>query len=204
MAMVYMAQAPNGKKYIGFTTKSLKERARKHQLDAENHRTEYAFHRAIRKYGFSEFHFKPLVIGSKEYCLEIEKRCIDAFGTILPNGYNATHGGDGLDLITEEVIKRRSASIKKTLSTGDGHRKRLEEIRALHAREGFSDLISKGAKRKISEDSEYRENLIKNVKRLTSDPEINAKRIRNYRLYQLRKKHQDSGQIPLIDLSVED
>ena len=86
----------NQKVYIGFT-KSLSRRKRQHRYLAESGSL-YAFHAAIRKYGWSVFEFEELYFTSdKDHALnEVEPLLISRYDSMNPTcGYNMTVGGEG-------------------------------------------------------------------------------------------------------------
>lgn len=98
----------NGKIYIGLTTKSLDERIKTHKR-AYKH-TEYAFHRALRKYGFENFEFKVVEkVSCKEELLRAESRWINATDSMNPKiGYNMINQEDGLKVFSGEVRSKMS------------------------------------------------------------------------------------------------
>lgn len=106
----------NNKQYVGFTTKSLEERKKKHVLDSNNKNIKhhfYLFKLAIRKYGIENFKWEII----KEYnnlqdCLEGEKVYIRFYNTISPNGYNLTEGGRG-GVPSNETKEKISKTLKK-------------------------------------------------------------------------------------------
>lgn len=85
-AFVYCLEFPNGKKYVGVS------------LDPQRR---YAEHRnpntpcghAFRKHGNPKL--QVLVKSSREYCMELEARLTDKWGTVTPGGYNLQRGGTG-------------------------------------------------------------------------------------------------------------
>jgi len=87
-----MATSPSGRKYIGQTTQTLEQRKRKHALDAKRH--DYAFAKAIKKYGVHNMTWDVLEeIIPKEILSEKEELYIKKYNT-FKNGYNSTEGGD--------------------------------------------------------------------------------------------------------------
>ena len=99
----------NGKVYIGYTSKNIDERFKMHCENARWKRN-YALADAIRVYGVPAFTVELLFKceSHKEAC-EHEIRFIKELNSILPNGYNMTHGGDGVPM-TAEVIAKMAAS----------------------------------------------------------------------------------------------
>lgn len=99
---VYCYTGENNKKYIGITSFSLYERAGK---DGEKYvKDDFAFGRAIKKYGFNFFTVEILEdnLTYEEACGK-EKYYIQYFDTYR-NGYNSTLGGDGCPKYNREEI----------------------------------------------------------------------------------------------------
>lgn len=87
----------NGKQYIGKTSMEQRKRMGKHKFEAFTKKTNTAFARAIRKYGWEETAksykvVETVVADTKaEMLLELSKRetyYILRFNTVVPNGYN--------------------------------------------------------------------------------------------------------------------
>jgi group I intron endonuclease len=95
--------------YIGYTSKTIDERFKIHCENARWKRN-YALADAIRVYGVPAFTVDLLLQceSHKEAC-EHEICFIKELNSILPHGYNMTHGGDGVPM-TPEVIAKMSAS----------------------------------------------------------------------------------------------
>lgn len=108
-AKLYMATLPNGKGYVGITTKPLWDRKSKHWNEARKRPGKTLFGRALLKHGIDAAQFKVLVIGELEYIKEMERKAIVAFGTKAPFGYNLTDGGDGVFGLSDESRERIAA-----------------------------------------------------------------------------------------------
>lgn len=90
---LYIIEGPNGKSYIGLTSRKLSTRWAQHRRDARKGSV-LPFHCAIRKYGPTAFIPRTLVIGSREYIRNLEGAAIKVFGArISHNGYNVAAGG---------------------------------------------------------------------------------------------------------------
>lgn len=89
----------NGKRYIGITEYSLKRRWSGHKKYARDG-AKTAIHRAMAKYGIENFAIVELASfakgSSREMLCEMERAFIAREGTLTPNGYNMTPGGDGM------------------------------------------------------------------------------------------------------------
>jgi group I intron endonuclease len=100
----------NKKIYIGMTTKTLKERIAVHKRAYKW--TEYAFHRALRKYGFDEFSFK--IIGSAKNVDDLAaKECkfIKKYDSMNPKiGYNMIAQDDHMKIFNKETRAKISRS----------------------------------------------------------------------------------------------
>jgi group I intron endonuclease len=94
--LVYKHISPSNKAYIGITN-NYSKRSRQHQQLAAKGEG-FAFHAAIRKYGWDKFKHEIIVENiSKEEARLIEVLMIKELNTYAPNGYNLTIGGEGVD-----------------------------------------------------------------------------------------------------------
>ncbi len=93
MGQLYKLDFPNGKAYIGITTKTADARLKGHErallLAKPNGPVLY---RAWRKYGTPTMTVLAIVEDADLY--ETEKRAIAVFGALYPGGYNLTDGGE--------------------------------------------------------------------------------------------------------------
>lgn len=96
-ACVYHLTSPSGKMYIGKTVLPLEERILAHS------KAKFIIGNALRKYGLDAFRSEIVVVGSEEFCYEMERRLINAQQTLYPRGYNIREGGLGL---TSEEAKQ--------------------------------------------------------------------------------------------------
>jgi len=104
----------NGKMYIGKTDK-YRQRKQAHLSDAR-HGSRNHFHNAIRKYGENAFSWKVLEKNIPiDIINDVEMVYIELFGTFLPNnGYNMTHGGEGVYGYTITDERRKEMSETRT------------------------------------------------------------------------------------------
>lgn len=93
--------AVNGKKYVGYSRKTAEQRFQAH-LNSARWKKPGAIYDAIRCYGSAAFSVEKHCdcADHKEACKR-ERELISAMGTMLPNGYNMTAGGDGVPLTPE-------------------------------------------------------------------------------------------------------
>lgn len=107
MGFIYLAtNLINNKKYIGLTTKTVKERWNRHIYDAMIRKDDFYFHRAIRKYGIENFKVEEIEECPDNKLAEKEKFYIKHYNSFYKNknGYNLTLGGDGLSTVDYEKI----------------------------------------------------------------------------------------------------
>jgi hypothetical protein len=90
MGFIYKLNFPNGKAYIGKTTRNVKDRIREHK-QASNKCP--ALKKAIDKY--IDFETEVLIEINDELLDHYEEKFILVYDTIVPNGYNLTYGGEG-------------------------------------------------------------------------------------------------------------
>ena len=124
----------NQMKYVGQTTRTLKQRKSSH-LSSSKKRSTYYLHRAIRKYGAENFKWEVIYnAASEEELNEKETYFIKEYNTNSQDGYNLTEGGRGIrgwkhsELTKEKIkqcaIKNNSAQyLKKFLQSEEGRKK---------------------------------------------------------------------------------
>lgn len=106
----------NGKRYVGITARAnLNLRFAEHVRDSIRYR-KTTLHSAMAKHGVDNFRIEQIASmlpgASFDDLLEVERMIVADRGTIRPNGYNSTHGGDGTlgYRHTPEVIAFRKAT----------------------------------------------------------------------------------------------
>ena len=106
--IIYMINFPNGKSYIGLTGVGIKKRMQEHLKKARNG-SNYAIHRAIRKYKncYELFVLKEGL--SQEKAKDKEMVFISLYETHGNKGYNLTQGGEGVK-ITKDFEYREALS----------------------------------------------------------------------------------------------
>lgn len=196
MGCVYLAiNLVNKKKYVGYTSKSLKERKLGH-LKKVKSGSKLLFHRAIRKYGEEKFTWISFYTHKCEIKLqEKEIQLIKSFNCKSPNGYNLTDGGGGLvgcTLETREKIGSAQRGRKRPPRTEE-YRAKLS--RATHLR--FHGPNSKYHK-KVLRDSRAKiflegrgENIIAAIGSLNRGKKFSEER--KQKLRESRKRFLESG-----------
>jgi group I intron endonuclease len=98
----------SGKAYVGKAVRiCFRWYSHKHDMLAGKN---LPLHNALRKYGMDAFDFDVVErCDSDADALEAEKYWIEWYGTLSPNGYNLTEGGEGA-LPTDEVRRKISES----------------------------------------------------------------------------------------------
>jgi len=174
--LVYIATNKiNNKKYIGYTTKSLKSRIKSHVKNAYNKSSKhyyYYFQRAIRKYSIDNFEWAVLCLcSSKLECNEKEIEFIKIYNTVAPNGYNLTYGGDGGS--PSEITKMKiSNSVKNHISLNKDKYNRMitmtPESRSNASKKAWDTKRNNGFKYPVgfkrSEESKLKMSITKNNK----------------------------------------
>ena len=129
MAIIYrVTNEINQKKYIGYT-KNFRERKNRHKDSALKRNSPFAFHQAIRKYGWNNFKWEIIYESwDDEHCLTVMKpHFIIEYGTFGENGYNMDKGGRkgmlGLKRkpLTENQKNNISVGTKKNALKGKDH-----------------------------------------------------------------------------------
>src|SRR6185437_321137 len=99
-----------GKNYIGITGGPIEKRWREH-VSAARRGARYALSRAIIKYGPDDF--TVIELSSAPSLIEAcaaERSAIARLGTLAPNGYNLTSGGEGTEGVTASLETREKLS----------------------------------------------------------------------------------------------
>lgn len=111
--LVYKHTSPSGKAYIGITN-DYDKRARNHRSHRSGCR---AFAAAIRRYGWDNFLHEILYDNLTETQARYrEQQLINEHGTMSPNGYNLTAGGEMFIPCTETKRRMSDSRRGRTLS----------------------------------------------------------------------------------------
>ena len=134
----------NGKKYIGQSI-HCNSRYTQHKSSAKTG-SKQLLHRAIRKYGEENFSFDIIELCTKEQLNDLETLYIELANSIVPNGYNICHTGNGsiesrliskehrqkLSLKTKEMwadpVKRKILMDKRKITNASGSPTTLKRI----------------------------------------------------------------------------
>ena len=159
MGYVYkITNTVNNKSYIGISVNEPTQGRIKKHLSGRGNRI---IARAVKKYGKDVFTYEILAANVfDEFLPDLEVAYIANFNTVVPNGYNLTHGGDGAGSPSAEARRKMSEarkgkklsaeSIRKRTEAQKGKKRSAESIRkAAEANRGKKR--STEARRKISE-----------------------------------------------------
>ena len=113
----------NEMSYIGKTNRSVNHRIKEHMNDIN--RTNFYFHKALKKYGKDKFSWEIIKrCNNYDELIYSEQFFIKSFNTKIPNGYNMTDGGEGMFNPTEEVRRKlREFNLGKILT--NEHKKKM-------------------------------------------------------------------------------
>lgn len=110
MGCLYLLTFGSSKRYVGITEASLPVRLAAHRKEVGRSRRKCAVHRAWKTHG--EPVSRVLALASGKYLLDLERLAVKAYGTLSPDGYNMTPGGDMSCSMTPEIKARISAALK--------------------------------------------------------------------------------------------
>lgn len=118
--------SPSGKVYVGLTGGLLSRRRGQHYGEARRG-GKYPFHNALRKYGDRMIWGVLEEVEGREDACRAEIRWIEVLGAAVSGcGYNATFGGDGGVVPTEETRRKISEGLRGRV-LGLEHRERIAE-----------------------------------------------------------------------------
>lgn len=157
MIVYLITNKVNGKQYVGQTIRSLKSRWRRHYYDDKRSKAaNVPLKNAIRKYGKENFEKIVLKVCQSQQDMDFyEKKFIEEYKTLSPNGYNCTTGGETVIFSQETIEKMKISQIGRIHS--ESVRKKISE-----SNKGIQDVSgennpmygrnhSEEAKKKMSE-----------------------------------------------------
>jgi len=146
---IYILHFPFGKRYVGQTVRSLKERMEEHWWPSKGER-KLPVNSAIKKYGKESIKIEKVFIlkCTQEYLDLMEDRAITKWNTMAPNGYNIKRGGSH-GAHNEETKIKISTALKGRPGTWLG-RHRSEETKAKVSAARKGKCLSKETKAKLS------------------------------------------------------
>jgi len=168
----------NDKVYIGYTNKSLEQRAKEHMKAAKKD-SEYVFHKSIRKHGFDNFRWEVLFESKdKNFILnEMESFFIKEHNSFYENGfgYNMTYGGQGgmagkkHNENTKEKMKlawqkRENKSTNLGRKFGEDTKEKMSLAKLGKKRSDEYKIICSNRNKKRYENAEHRKKLSEAIK----------------------------------------
>jgi len=150
MIIYKITNKENNLSYIGKTTQTLEKRFKQHIRKALNDKKDTHFYRAIRKYGNDCWTSEVLEnVEDAELLNEREMFWIECYNS-YNNGYNSTHGGDGIEM-TEE-IRLKLSKTKTGKKVGPFTEEHLNNLRLNNAKGmlGKKHTVEANKKRSLS------------------------------------------------------
>jgi group I intron endonuclease len=136
----------NGKRYVGQTLGTMKNRWRQHVREAASLKSRRPFHAAIRKYGPEAFTHEVLDTAATEGAANTaELYWIARYGTVKPNGYNLDSGG-GRHPDTRQKISACMTAQLMSLSPENRSRRAAHATRAQWENMTAERRLSRNAK----------------------------------------------------------
>lgn len=177
--VLYRLTFPNGKAYIGITSRTANARFKEHCKNAASGRA-VAVSRAIGKYGPESVVVETLLVARWDYLLFIEPVVIKHFGTKGDGGYNLSDGGEGVIGVipSPETRERlRQANLGKKHSEATIKKMRASSKTAVWSQESRKRLGHMAGKKLTSETIEKLR--LANIGRKPTPEQIERARIAN-------------------------
>lgn len=126
--LIYKVTSPNGKVYIGKTSKTLQERIRAHRNDYLREKYNFKFYNSLKKYGFDNFVWEVIEDSIDLNLLnEVEIKYIKQFNS-FEDGLNSTIGGNGGDIFNS-LSEEKKQHIVEQISLANKGKELSEETK---------------------------------------------------------------------------
>lgn len=122
---IYKLTSPSGKSYIGQTRQSEPEKRWNNGRGYLKCKQDNAISRAVRKYKWKNFKKEIIWEGNIENINELnelEKKFIEEYNTLIPNGYNIDKGGKN-KILSEETKRKMRESRRKMFELKGSYKK---------------------------------------------------------------------------------
>lgn len=153
MILYRILNTRNGKMYIGLTAVGIERRWREHVRDARDG-SQRALHRAMRRYGIEAFAAEEVMSLLPGRTVEdlhmLEREMIAQEGTMVPNGYNITSGGEGFAGYENPALQGRPLSETHKAKLRAAWTLERREANARRAKEQFAAYSGQRAGTKAS------------------------------------------------------
>ena len=123
---LYKLTSPSGKVYFGLA-ENFEKRMKGHAKAARLGKDTAVCH-AIRKHGWGEFKKEIVAYGNKNYIANLEIKAISHFGTLVPNGYNMSLGGE-LSPMKSRCVRDKVSGILIGRKFSEEHKRNISKSR---------------------------------------------------------------------------
>jgi hypothetical protein len=176
---IYCISFPNGKKYIGQTTKLVEERIKEHIIVSKTD-AQYLLSKAIRKYGENSIEYKAIDNAcNRDELNQLEIQHIISYNThyLKGHGYNMTDGGEGVKgyIHTEESKIIMSNKSKEYFSNSSIRHAKSIEVKKYFENPENKKRLSDQIISYYNKNPEARENTSKRMTLYFSNPENRLK-----------------------------
>jgi len=184
---IYCISFPNGKIYIGQTTKLVEKRIKEHIIVSKTD-AQYLLSKAIRKYGENSIEYKAIDNAcNRDELNQLEIQYIIFYNThyLKGHGYNMTDGGEGVSgyIHTEEAKKLMSSKSKLYFSNSSIRHAKSIEVKKYFENPENKLRLSEQIKSYHINHPEARENMSLKMSKYFSNPENRLKQSKKRKEY---------------------
>ena len=151
MLVYRITNTENNKSYVGITTRNIERRWYEHKYVPNSCGKLLA--KAIKKYGENAFVIEHIAsaIGGIDNLKELEKQLINQCGTMVPQGYNLTSGGDGVfGFKQSEAQKKHNGDLKRGTKHSEQTKEKMKQSHLGERNHFFGKQHSEESKQKIA------------------------------------------------------